>query len=84
MGCHKTTILSAPKRLLSQGKIIAHIPPNEKEKAGQPESENYDDDPFNDNLNDGGMFGERFVVQWNNGKTIKRDSPEHIGGPRGW
>ena len=60
---------------LFEGKIIAHIPPNEK--AGQPESENYDDDPNNDNQNDNGMFGERFVVQWENGKQ-SRETPQSI------
>jgi hypothetical protein len=48
------------------GVVIRHVPPSSQ--AGQPEPLRYDnDDSTNDSI-DGGMFGERFVIEYSNGK----------------
>ena len=57
------------------GKIIAHIEPNQN--ASKPIV--YDDDPKNDGDTDDGQYGERFVVQWENGKRSMVGPQEMLG-----
>jgi hypothetical protein len=48
------------------GVVIRHVPPSSK--AGQPEPLRYDNDVSTNEPIDKGMFGERFVVEYSNGK----------------
>ena len=58
------------------------IEPGQRRTVLDPDKVKHDlykthDDPDNDNQNDGGFFGERFVVQWENGKQ-SRETPQSI------
>jgi hypothetical protein len=48
------------------GVVIRHVPPSSE--AGQPEPLRYDNDDSTNDPIDGGMFGERFVIEYSNGK----------------
>ena len=48
------------------GVVIRHVPPSSD--AGQPEPLRYDNDDSTNDLIDGGMFNERFVIEYLNGK----------------
>ena len=48
------------------GVVIRHVPPSSN--AGQPEPLRYDNDDSTNDPIDGGMFGERFVIEYSNGK----------------
>ena len=46
--------------------VIRHVPPSSN--AGQPEPLRYDNDDSTNDPIDGGMFGERFVIEYSNGR----------------
>jgi hypothetical protein len=48
------------------GVVIRHVPPSSE--AGQPEPLRYDNDDSTNDPIDGGMFNERFVIEYSNGK----------------